>query len=384
MRQWSRFTGASGHQGLGKPPGGVPSLKRASGFGRLEVASDPTGRRLTEPRSGQGCFEESRTWNWSRWGRFGGPERYRKGRWDGKYGVWEPPRSFRKPVRKIWSLFMSEASITVQLLHSADRLREPAIVSAVQSLPLPKGSHGLDAGCGIGSHCELLLKATAPDGHLTGLDSSSEHLAVAVDTARQRGISSRVSFRQGDVADPPFEANSFDWAWSVDCVGFIPGDPVEMIRGLARVVKPGGIVALLLWSSQQLLPGYPFLEARLNGTRAGAAPATADWPPRRHPLRSIGWLASAGLREPAARTFVVDIFAPLHEDQKLALASLIEMRWGSPDSELSEADREVFQRLKDRAHPDSVVDGEDYFGFFTYSLFWGVVPGETTLHSAPE
>jgi hypothetical protein len=98
----------------------------------------------------------------------------------------------------------------------------------------------------------------------------------------------------------------------------------------------------------------------------------------------MGWLSDAGLRDPVARTFVVDIFAPLHEDKKLALTSLIEMRWGSPESELSEADRQVFRQLKDRAHPDSVVDGEDYFGFFTYSLFWGVVPAEATLDAAPE
>lgn len=268
---------------------------------------------------------------------------------------------------------MSEASSTVRFLLSTDRMRAPAIASAIDALQLPKGSRGLDAGCGIGSHCDLLLRAVSPGGHWTGLDASAEHLAVAREAARRSGVSDRVSFREGDVRRLPFEVDSFDWAWSVDCVGFIPGDPVDMIRGLARVVKPGGMVALLLWSSQQLLPGYPFLEARLNGTRAGAAPATADWPPHRHPLRSVGWLSGAGLREPVARTFVTDIVAPLDEDQKVALSDLIEMRWGKPGQELSETDLETFQRLKDRSHPDSIVDSEDYFGFFTYTLFRGVV-----------
>ena len=261
----------------------------------------------------------------------------------------------------------------MRLLRAADRLRAPAIASAIDALQLPEGSHGLDAGCGIGSHCDLLLRATSPGGHLTGLDASPDHLAVAGEAARRGGLSDRVSFREGDVTDLPFETDEFDWAWSVDCVGFIPGDPVAMVKGLARVVKPGGKVALLLWSSQQLLPGYPYLEARLNGTRAGAAPATPQWPPHRHPLRSIGWLSRARLRDPAARSFVIDIHAPLHEEQKTALASLIEMRWGNPKSEMSEADQEVFQRLKDRTRPDSIVDCQDYFGFFTYSLFWGVV-----------
>lgn len=268
---------------------------------------------------------------------------------------------------------MPEAS--VRMLRSVDRLRGPAIASAIETLCLPKGSHGLDAGCGIGSHTGLLVRATSPGGQVTGLDSSSDHLAVAVEFARERGVSDRASFRQGDVGALPFEEASFDWAWSADCVGFIPGDPVEMVRGLVRVVKPGGIVALLLWSSQQLLPGYPILEARLNGTRAGAAPATPEWPPWRHPLRSLGWMFRAGLRGPTARTFVVDVLAPLQEDQKSALASIIDMRWGHPESELSEVDWKMFRRLVDRGSPDSVVESEDYFGFFTYTLFWGRVPG---------
>jgi hypothetical protein len=38
------------------------------------------------------------------------------------------------------------------------------------------------------------------------------------------------------------------------------------------VVRLGGSVAILFWSSQMLLPGHPVLEARLNATRVGIAP----------------------------------------------------------------------------------------------------------------
>jgi demethylmenaquinone methyltransferase/2-methoxy-6-polyprenyl-1,4-benzoquinol methylase len=268
---------------------------------------------------------------------------------------------------------MYEPSATIRLLRSADRLRGPAVASAIAALRLPEGSLGLDAGCGIGSHLDLLAGATAPGGRLIGLDSSAELLAVAEESVRRWGAGDRVSFRRGDAKDLPFEADTFDWVWSADCVGFIPGEPVELVREMARVARPGGTVALLLWSSQQLLPGYPFLEARLNGTRAGAAPATADWPPERHPLRALGWLSRAGLRGPAARTFVTDVHAPLAEDQRAAVTSLLEMRWGNPESELSAEDWRLYQRLRDRDGPESIVDGEDYFGFFTYTLFWGIV-----------
>lgn len=187
-----------------------------------------------------------------------------------------------------------EPRATIGLLRAADLLRSPAIRAAIHALHLPAGSHGLDAGCGIGSHMAFLLDAVAPGGHLTGLDASAEHLEVAREAAGLLGIADRTSFRLGKVADLPFEDSSFEWAWSVDCVGFIPGDPVHLVKEMARVVKPGGTLALLMWSSQQLLPGYPFLEARLNSTREGAAPAAEDWPPGRHPLRSLGWLSRGG------------------------------------------------------------------------------------------
>jgi demethylmenaquinone methyltransferase/2-methoxy-6-polyprenyl-1,4-benzoquinol methylase len=177
-----------------------------------------------------------------------------------------------------------------------------------------------------------------------------------------------------DVQVLPFKPGSFDWAWSADCVGLIPGDPIQMIRGLVKVVRPGGLVALIHWSSQHLLPGYPLLEARLNATKAGLAPAQADTPPEDHFFRTLGWLTEAGLEEVSARTFVVDVQAPLPEDQREALDAIIEMRWGDPTSELSRGDAELFRRLIDRESPDSVVDLSDYFGFFTYSLFWGNVP----------
>jgi len=270
---------------------------------------------------------------------------------------------------------MAESGSTIRLLRLADRLRMPAIASAAEALDLPAGSHGLDAGCGIGSHTELLLKTTAPAGRVTGLDAAADHVAIAQESAREKGLSDRAGFRCGTVESHPFEAGSFDWAWSVDCVGLIPGDPVELVRRLAGVVKPGGTVALVFWSSQLLLPGYPFLEARLGGTKAGAAPAKADSPPERHFLRSMGWFSRAGLLEPKARTFLVDLRGPLEEAEKEALASVIQMRWGRPETELSKEDWGLFCRLTDREGPDSIVDREDYFGFFTYSMFWATVPG---------
>lgn len=258
-------------------------------------------------------------------------------------------------------------------LYLSDLLREPAIRAAIESLKLPRGSRGLDAGCGIGSHTLLLAEAVGPAGHVTGLDRSPGFLARARETAEKHGLSEHVSFREGDVNRLPFNDDAFDWAWSVDCVGFVPAEPLSLLKGLARVVKPGGSVAILLWSSQMLLPGYPLLEARLNATSSGIAPFTKGKRPESHFLRALGWFGEAGLEEPTARTFVADVHAPLSDDIRSALISLLEMRWGEPQSDLSPEDWVEYQRLCEPESPDFILGLPDYYAFFTYSIFHGQV-----------
>lgn len=268
---------------------------------------------------------------------------------------------------------MPDADSYAHKLRLSDFLREPAIRSAIRALQLPRGSCGLDAGCGIGSHTLLLAEAVGPAGHVTGLDLSPEFLTSARKTVEKHGLAGQVSFRQGDVSRLPFDDDTFDWTWSVDCAGFIPAEPVSLLKGLARVVKPGGSVAILLWSSQMLLPGYPLLEARLNATSLGIAPFAKGKRPELHFLRALGRFREAGLEEAAARTFVGDAHAPLSDDIRSALISLIQMRWGEPQSELSPEDWAEYQRVCQPGSPDFILDLPDYYAFFTYSMFHGKV-----------
>ena len=258
-------------------------------------------------------------------------------------------------------------------LALSDLLRESTIRSAIQAIKLPSGSHGLDAGCGIGSITLLLSEAVGPDGHVIGLDLSSEFLVIARKIAKKSGLSEQISFQEGNVNQLPFDDDSFDWALSVDCVGYAPLEPLPLVKELARVVKPGGSVAILGWSTQQLLPGYPLLEARLNATSAGIAPFTKGKRPELHFLRALSWFHEAGLKEHSANTFAGEIHAPLSDDIRSALISLFQMRWGEPQSELPQEDWEEYQRLIQPESPDFILRVPDYYAFFTYSLFQGKV-----------
>lgn len=262
----------------------------------------------------------------------------------------------------------------VEMATVFNHLKEPVLRSAIEALQFSSGSRGLDAGCGIGLQALMLAEAVGAKGHVTGLDFSPEFLVCAKDMVKKAGLSERISFREGDVNNLPFNDNTFNWAWSVDCVGYAPIEALPLVKELARVIKPGGTVAILAWSSETLLPGHPLLEARLNATSAGIAPFVTGKKPESHFLRALGWFRDAGLEETGTRTFAGNAFAPLPDDDRSALTALFRMRWPGVESELRSEDWEAYQRLCLPESPDFILNHPDYHAFFTYSMFHGKVP----------
>jgi ubiquinone/menaquinone biosynthesis C-methylase UbiE len=269
---------------------------------------------------------------------------------------------------------MPETDDLVQIAMTMNPLRAPVLRSAIQALHLPSGSHGLDAGCGIGLQAMSLAEAVGASGNITGLDLSPELLAYAEDLVKSAGLADRISFREGDINQLPFESNTFDWAWSVDCVGYAPVEPLPLVKEMLRVVKPGGSVAILAWSSEKLLPGYPVLEAHLNATSSGIAPFVRGKKPELHFTRALGWLRDAGLQGLTARTLAGDVHAPLPDELHRAIVALFQMRWPGVESELAPEDLADYRRLCLPGSPDFIVDHPDYYAFFTYSMFHGKVP----------
>jgi demethylmenaquinone methyltransferase/2-methoxy-6-polyprenyl-1,4-benzoquinol methylase len=261
----------------------------------------------------------------------------------------------------------------VRKLIVTARLREPVIRSAIETLGFPRESRGLDAGCGIGLHTVPLAEAVGPDGHVTGLDVARGFISHAEEAAERAGLSSRICFRQGDIHALPFADDTFDWVWSADCAGYGTKKNLPVIKELARVVKRGGQIAILAYSSQQLLPGYPLLEAKLNATAAGTAPFTRGMEPEQHFTRALGWFRAAGLKELEARTLVGTVHAPLSEELRDGLVELIDMRWGGARSDLTRQDWEAYRRLSRPESAEFILNRDDYYGFFTYSLFRGKV-----------
>jgi ubiquinone/menaquinone biosynthesis C-methylase UbiE len=269
---------------------------------------------------------------------------------------------------------MANTDLYIQRLLESNPLREPLLRTIIQSLRLPHGSRGLDAGCGIGLQTLPLFEAIGTDGHVVGLDILPELLAYGTRMIEKAGLESHVTFREGSVGCLPFEDNSFDWAWSADCIGYPAGDLYPLLKELIRVVKPGGSIFLLGWSSQQVLPGYPLLEARLNGTCSGYLPFLREKGSDQNFMRALHSFRKAGLEDTQAQTFLADVSAPLEDGVRTALTSLFEMLWGTQQPEVFPEDWKEYQRLCRPDSPDFILDLPEYYGFFTYTLFRGRVP----------
>lgn len=269
---------------------------------------------------------------------------------------------------------MTDTDAYIQRLLEANPLREPLLRAATETLQLPVGSHGLDIGCGIGLQELLLAEAVGDQGHVIGMDIMPEFLTYGEDFARKAGLSERITFREGDMNHLPFEADSFDWAWSADCVGYPAGDLVPILHEMMRVVRPGGSIILLAWSSQQVLPGYPLLETRLNATCSAYLPFLKDKCPEQNFLQAIRWFQEMGLEAIQAETLVHTVQAPLDPGERTALLSLLDMLWGQPQPEVSQEDWKEYQRLCKPGSPDFILDMPGYYAFFTYSMFHGKVP----------
>jgi SAM-dependent methyltransferase len=106
----------------------------------------------------------------------------------------------------------------------------------------PSGSTVLEAGCGVGAQTVTLARRS-PDARFTSVDVSAESLAEAELRADQAGLAN-VEFRQADVFDLPFDAESFDHVFVCFLLEHL-SRPVDALAALDRLLKPGGTITVI-------------------------------------------------------------------------------------------------------------------------------------------
>lgn len=200
---------------------------------------------------------------------------------------------------------------------------------AVRAVPLAAGSRVLDVPCGDGFYTAALARHLYPFGKVVAADLSDAYLDAARKMVAGKPRLAAVEFTRADAYALPFEADSFDAVWCAR--SFISlDDPVKALGEMRRVVRPGGIVAVLEDDElHRVVVNWPVgLELAVEkamtdaarakyGTRAGLSPAR----------RLRQFLLDAGLRPLRKRTFAADRQAPFDPAVRAYLrASLRETR----------------------------------------------------------
>ncbi|MCL7426528.1 class I SAM-dependent methyltransferase [Streptomyces sp. NPDC057806] len=115
----------------------------------------------------------------------------------------------------------------------------PAYDAAVADLGLREGDRVLDAGCGTGRALPPLRAAVGASGVVLGADLTPAMLQAAVRAGRHRDGQLLLT----DVAALPLRSESLDAVFGAGLIAHLP-HPARNLRELARVVRPGGTLAL--------------------------------------------------------------------------------------------------------------------------------------------
>jgi SAM-dependent methyltransferase len=158
--------------------------------------------------------------------------------------------------RRIWSSGEYDR-IAAGFRHEAE--------SFVARRGLRRGLAVLDAACGSGN---LTIPAARTGAAVTGIDLVGNLVVAAAQWASRAGVS--ITLDTGNVEELPYGDAQFDVVMSMFGVMFA-SRPDRVVSELARVTKPGGIVALANWTRAGFI-------GRMLSLHAAVVPPPAEIP----------------------------------------------------------------------------------------------------------
>jgi len=121
-----------------------------------------------------------------------------------------------------------QAAVLTELLHHGVRY--------------PAGSRVLEAGCGVGAQT-VILAGNSPEAAFTSVDVSPDSLSEATRRVYAAGHTN-VTFARADIHALPFPEGYFHHVFVCFVLEHLP-DPGRALRGLARVLAPGGTLTVI-------------------------------------------------------------------------------------------------------------------------------------------
>ena len=140
---------------------------------------------------------------------------------------------------------MGEAYVHGYHPRENERLQDQAgtLVDLLHSdTSYPAGSVVLEAGCGVGAQT-VTLAQRSPGARFTSIDISPDSVAEARRKADAAELTN-VQFQQADIFALPFAPESFDHVFVCFVLEHL-SRPVEALRTLSRLLRPGGTMTVI-------------------------------------------------------------------------------------------------------------------------------------------
>ena len=177
--------------------------------------------------------------------------------------------------------------------HPANTFWERYGRRTVERLGLGAGARVLDVCCGSGASALPAAEVVGQTGSVAGVDLAENLLELARAKAKQRGLEN-VNFQTGDLANLPFDEDSFDAVVCVFGIFFVP-DMEAALRELKRVLRTGGRLAITTWGPRFAEPANNAFWNSVRSVRADLYKGFNPWDRISQPdeLRSL--FIAAGL-----------------------------------------------------------------------------------------
>ncbi len=231
------------------------------------------------------------------------------------------PESLSKSLHQVHAL-----PDYAEQLSEFHRAFELELLDLLGSLPLTPKMKVLDLACGDGFYTRRLAARLGVGGSVTGVDLDPGYLFAATREAARHTGRATIDFVAASFDRLPFADGTFDFVWCAQSLYSLP-EPVVVLRHVARVLRPGGVVAVLENDTlhQVSLPWPVGLELPLR-----AAELRAFTEESRHPSkfyvgrRLLAVFAAAGFEPLTMATHAIDRQAPLGEAEQRLLQSYLD------------------------------------------------------------
>lgn len=125
-----------------------------------------------------------------------------------------------------------------------------------EHLPLASAQRILALGCGTGVEVRALKRRTGTTAEIVGVDHSPDLIEIAERLTQDEGLAGHIRYEVGDAHHLTFTDAIFDIAVLHTLISHVD-DPLQVLREVRRVIRPGGTVAIFDGDYATVAWGYP-------------------------------------------------------------------------------------------------------------------------------